>query len=84
MLQRNGYFCTFSRAMLLGKMQEFLFPPTTKNIDTEITSYLVQAYGFQLTFFRLLIVRMDLKEKIHSKVANCFSLKVLKLVNVTN
>ena len=38
-----------------GESATVLFSATTKTIDIEIISYLVQVYPFQLTFFGLLI-----------------------------
>ena len=70
--------------MLRGKCATVLFSSTTINIDSEILSCKVQVKCFQLTFLRLLIVRSGREEKVHCKVAYCFYLKVLKLVNLIN
>ena len=69
---------------MLWESSIVLFSPTTENIDSDIQSYLVQVKGFQPTFSSLLIVRTGKKEKMHSKVGNCFHLKVPKLLNLAN
>lgn len=83
MFPGNKYFCAFSMNITWGKCGIF-FSPTVTNIDSKILYYLVQVQCFQQTFFWLLIVRTGRKEKIHNNVANCFYLKLLKLVHLTN
>ena len=61
-----------------------LLTTSPTNIDGEIFSYLVQFKVIQLTFWSLEIVRTGEEKKIHGKVANCFYLKVLKSLNLTN
>ena len=82
-IQGKKYFCAFFYGIFEGKCDSF-FPPTRTNIDSEMLSYLVQVYCFQLKFLKLFTVRTGGEEKIHSKVADCFYLKVLILVNLSN
>ena len=60
------------------------FSPTAANINSEILSNLVWVYWFQLTFLTLLILRASREEGIYSEIANCFYLKVLRLVILKN
>ena len=77
MLQGKEYFCAFSVDMLWRKCDSSFFTNYNKYWWWN-TSF------FPANFFlRLLIVRTGRKEKIHSKVSNCFCLNVLKLVNLT-
>lgn len=69
MLEANEYFCEFFCRYALGKVRQFFFPKYNK---------------YWQLFLRLLLLRTGRGEKIHRKVATCFYLEVLKLVNVTD
>ena len=58
-----------------GESATVLFSPTTANIESEILFYLQQVEAIDYE---------GREEKIHSKVANCFYLKVPKLVYIMN